>query len=134
MSTLNVVNIVTSNLSDGTSTIGITSTSKGSAKAWIIFDGALPGTFTNSFNVTSITDNGTGDFTVKFTNPFANNQFVVSRATEASCLSFTPQGKNNNFANRGSDVYRFQCIYHNPSTGAPVNLDGGTHSLVFYSA
>ena len=134
MSTLNVVNIVTSNISDGTSTIGITSTSKGSAKAWVLFYGSSPGTLLNSFNVTSITDNGTGDFTVNFTNPLPNAQFVASMATETTFLSFTLQGRNDSLLNRGPGLYRFQCIYHNPSTGVAVNLDGGTHNLVFYSA
>ena len=126
--------LVVGAISDGSSTIGITSTSKGSAKAWVLFYGSTPGILTNSFNVTSITDNGNGDFTVNFTNPFPNTQYVVSMATEALSLSFTLQGKNADLANRGTGQYRFQCIYHNPGTGAAINLDGGYHNLVFYSA
>ena len=107
---------------------------RGIANAWVLFEGAATGTVANSFNVSSITDNGTGDFTVNFTTALANNEYAVSMSTESAFLSFTLQGRNDNLANRGTLSYRFQCIYHNPSTGVAVNLDGGYHNLVFYSS
>ena len=42
----------------------------GSAKAWAILDGTGTVGLTNSFNCSTITDNGTGDYTVTYTNNF----------------------------------------------------------------
>jgi hypothetical protein len=39
----------------------------GAAKAWVNFNGTGTVAIRASFNVTSITDNGTGDYTVNFT-------------------------------------------------------------------
>lgn len=51
----------------------------GAAKAWGNFDGtaASIGTGRDSFNVSSITDNGTGLYTVNFTTDMANANYAV---------------------------------------------------------
>jgi len=51
----------------------------GSAKAWVNFDGTGTPAFRDSLNAASITDNGTGDQTVNFTNNMNNDDF--SRVT-----------------------------------------------------
>ena len=59
---------------------------KGRAKLWVSFDGTFgtsPFTTSNggirsSFNVSSITDNGTGDYTVNFSITFANTNYVAT--------------------------------------------------------
>ena len=63
MSTLNV-----SNITDGTTTVGTSYVVNGSAKAWCNTNSG--GSPLSSFNVTSVTDNSTGDYTVNFTNSF----------------------------------------------------------------
>ncbi|RWO34730.1 MAG: hypothetical protein EOS10_00035 [Mesorhizobium sp.] len=52
---------------------------KGMAKAWVYFD-ASTGTpvVGGSFNVTSITDNGVGDYTINFTTALANANYSVA--------------------------------------------------------
>ena len=58
----------------------------GLAKAWVNFDGTFatsPFTIANggiraSFNVSSITDNGTGDYTVNFTTAMADANYAVN--------------------------------------------------------
>ncbi len=54
-------------------------------RAWVNFNGTGTVAIRASFNVTSITDNGTGDYTLNFTNalPDANYNFV------ATCYSLT---------------------------------------------
>ena len=53
------------------------------AKAWVNFDGGRGGSpsIRDSFNVSSITDNATGAYTVNFTNAMANANY----ATVCSC-------------------------------------------------
>jgi hypothetical protein len=67
--------IVTSNVSDGTLSIPTTYVTNGSAKAW--FSSYTEGTVTNSFNISSGTDNGSGDATYAFTNSFANVNYAA---------------------------------------------------------
>jgi hypothetical protein len=48
------------------------------AKAWVNFNGttASPSTIRSSFNVTSVTKNGTGDYTINFTSALPNANYV----------------------------------------------------------
>ena len=50
-------------------------TSEGLAKAWVNFNGTGTLAIRESYNVTSVTDNGTGDYTVNFTTSFANTDY-----------------------------------------------------------
>jgi hypothetical protein len=47
----------------------------GIAKAWVNFNGTGTPAIRGSFNVSSITDNGTGDYTVNFTTAMPNANF-----------------------------------------------------------
>ncbi len=58
-----------------------TNLQQGLAKVWANFDGTGTPTFRDSLNAASITDNGTGDQTVNFTNNMNNDDF--SRVTAA---------------------------------------------------
>ena len=51
---------------------------QGRAKAWINFDGDGTIAIRDSFNVSSITDNGTGDYTITFSNAMANTNYCVT--------------------------------------------------------
>lgn len=77
MSTLKVANI--SNLAG---TVSVTSDNlvSGTAKAWVNFNGTGTPTIPirASFNVTSITDNAVGQWTVNFTNAMADVNYVVA--------------------------------------------------------
>ena len=48
----------------------------GSAKAWVNFNGTGTVAIRASFNVSSITDNGTGDYTVNFTSALADANYA----------------------------------------------------------
>lgn len=74
MSTLTVTNI--SNGSVSTSTANVVN---GCAKAWVNFDGTLasPGSGRANYNVSSITKNGTGDFTINFTSALSDANYVT---------------------------------------------------------
>jgi hypothetical protein len=60
------------------------------AKAWVNFDGTTsPGTIRSSYNVSSVTKNGTGDYTVNFATALADANYsflAVSGASAASCI------------------------------------------------
>jgi hypothetical protein len=72
--------IQASNVSDGTTTVGTSYVVNGSAKAWAgnVNDSAVA---SSSFNISSITDTGTGDNRLAFTSSMsADNYSVTSSA------------------------------------------------------
>ena len=89
MSTLNV-----SNITDGTTTVGTSYVVNGSAKAWVNFNGTGTVAIRGSFNSSSITDNGTGDYTLTFSNSLASGNFSWSGGAQELCAVgvFTPSG------------------------------------------
>ena len=72
--------ITISTLSDGTNSTSATNPILGSAKAWVNFDGTGTVAIRGSYNVSSITDNGTGDYTINFTNALPDANYSVSTA------------------------------------------------------
>lgn len=62
------------------------------AKAWVNFGEASVGTVVikNSFNISSITKNSTGDFTLNFTSPMSNTDYVVIGSGTDSTLNDYP--------------------------------------------
>ena len=74
-----------STLSDGTNSTSSTNCIQGSAKAWVNFN-ASSGTsavIRTSYNVSSVTYNATGDYTINFTNAFADANYSWFTATSA---------------------------------------------------
>ena len=104
-------------------------------RAWVNFDGT--GTFSPnpsttkiraSFNVSSITDNGTGDYTVNFTNamPDANYSVVISNTVTAAYAALVV---GNIAANRTGAVVQApttsntRASFVNPSTGNAFDIE-----------
>ena len=56
-------------------------------RAWVNFDGTGTVAIRASFNVSSITDNGTGDYTVNFTTAFADANYAVVFGMDGSSLA-----------------------------------------------
>lgn len=60
----------------------------GVARAWVSFNGTGTVAIRASLNVSSITDNGTGDYTVNFTTALADANYCVCGTTNSS-VNFT---------------------------------------------
>ena len=71
MSTIRVDNF-------GPSAGGTTYSARGIAKAWVNFNGTGTIAARDSENVSSLTDNGTGDYSVNFTNAFGAGDYALS--------------------------------------------------------
>ena len=86
----------------------------GSAKVWSQFDGSSFG-LRDSFNVSGITDNGTGDYTVTFNNDMAgaSNYSTSGNAGQFSGAAF-------------NDVFCFHKTIAAGSIGVQVIDAGGT--------
>ena len=68
----------------------------GLAKAWVNFNGTGTVAIRSSYNVSSITDNGVGDYTVNFTTAMADANYAISGwcTAPASSLFFLTQNPN----------------------------------------
>lgn len=80
MSTLKTGKVKTTTIADelDTESTAVTNVINGSAKAWVNFNGTGAVAIRGSFNVDSITDNGTGDYTVNFSSNFSNANWSIS--------------------------------------------------------
>lgn len=68
----------------GSSSVPSETVINGSAKAWVNFNGTGTVAIRASFNVSSITDGGTGQYTVNFTNAMVDENYVVESSSTAS--------------------------------------------------
>ena len=57
-------------------------------KAWIHFDGQSTVQIRDSFNVSQLDDNGTGDYTIHFSNAMSNTNYAVA-TTQPAQHNFT---------------------------------------------
>ena len=59
-----------------------TLTKQSAAKAWITYKGTSTNAIKESFNMASVTDNGTGDYTMSFTNSMNTSEYHLVDGTE----------------------------------------------------
>lgn len=106
---------------------GVLLDTQGIAKAWVLFNGSGTVAITDSLNVTSITDNGTGSYTTNLTTAMANaNYAVAAHARGAS-------GNPNRFVAGVSTAARTTTAYHvyvQNDTGGTSDAD--EINLVFF--
>lgn len=62
---------------DGTESTDVTNVINGSAKAWVNFDGTGTVAIRDSFNVSSISDIGTGDYIINFANAMPDVNYAA---------------------------------------------------------
>jgi len=76
------------------------------AKAWVNFNGQGTVAIRASGNVSSITDNGTGDYTVNFTVAMPDTSFVLAGSAGSQVMSGVDNGVTS-LANRAVSNVRF---------------------------
>ena len=99
----------------GEGTSAETNLQQGLVKFWVNFDGSASGAASrDSFNVSGMTDNGTGDYTISINNDMANDDYAevmgqedndygnrsflgkqTSTKTTGSCKAFSYKGGSN---------------------------------------
>ena len=79
-------------ISDAAGTGPITLTGQYAAKAWVNFNGTSTVAIRESGNVSSVTDNGSGDYTVNFTTAMPDANYSWTQGT-VSYTSTNPGGK-----------------------------------------
>ena len=103
-----------------------TNLQQGLAKAWVAFIGTSTTTVSDSFNLTSLTDNDTGDYTANFDNNMASG--------DDYCWSFgvkdgTTQGRGRYMNPRNASTYStaaFQMEFQNDDSNTMQDVDHGS--------
>jgi hypothetical protein len=94
-----------------------TNLQQGLAKAWINFDGTGTIAIADSFNITSIADNNTGDYSVTIANDMANANYVHAgnsggaNGTSAGAVYANDQGTA-----RTTTLFRVYTLHTNSNT------------------
>tara|TARA_Y100000114_G_C11604438_1_gene252049 strand:+ start:73 stop:489 length:417 start_codon:yes stop_codon:yes gene_type:complete len=131
MSTLKVDTIQNSSGGNASTTDNI---QQGIAKAWVNFDGG--GTLTSSdqsgvrdsFNVSSVIDNGTGDYTVTFATAMSNANYAVALSHKEDETDATGSGARPMMRRGAASFYSttaVRVINSNMTSGA------GSDSIIF---
>ena len=95
-----------------------TNLQQGLAKAWANVTNATP-TINDSFNIASITDNGTGDHTLNFTNAMGNANYAYPadvKYNASSTAVFSAGGVDSSSINQATSGVRINTIYVTPSS------------------
>ena len=102
-------------LGEGTS--ATTNLQQGLLKGWMSFDGESTVATRDSFNTTSLTDNGTGDYSMTISNPFSNNFYASVCDNESGSGDVARQyghadatGANGRYE---ADLFRVFCFQTN---------------------
>ena len=107
MSTITVTNIKATGETASRSATSV-------AAAWCNFNGSGTPAFRDSFNHSSLTDNGTGDFSPVMTNAMANINYAqsssMSRATDADTDSINTNNSTGADVAPTTTTYRFGAL------------------------
>jgi hypothetical protein len=80
---MSVIKTTTLSTLDGVYTVPSETLARGACRAWVNFNGTGTVAIRASFNVSSITDNGTGDYTVNFANALPDADYSAVMTTGA---------------------------------------------------
>ena len=125
---ITVPTLTTTTISDGTNSTSSTNCIQGSAKAWVNFIGGSA-TIRVSYNVSSITRNGTGVYTINFATAMPDTNYAV--------VGLSRRGNTDN----NSQVYlplngaysTTQCqVFTGATAQAGTGLDSDIVNIIFF--
>jgi hypothetical protein len=113
----------------GPSAGGTTYSARGIAKAWVNFNGTGTIAARDSENVSSLTDNGTGDYTVNFSNALAdaNYRLGASRGTTTG----NARGVGSALSKTAAAL-RFDTVYVSSLGAVGTNIDDSEVDAVVF--
>jgi len=123
MSTIKADTIVAS---DGSSPVTLTKQS--AAKAWANYKGTATNAINDSFNISSVTDNGTGDYTNNFSNSLSSADYCFQGSGSASGSGVIARGPViTQHTTISASALRFYSNRNGDNGAGPTNLD---HSIL----
>jgi hypothetical protein len=132
MSTLKTGKVKTTTIADelDTESTAVTNVINGSAKAWVTWN-AVGGGIGASFNVSSVTDSGTGVSTINFVNAFDDIYYTVvcggNQFTDAAMRWIGPSGTS---GHKGTSSVIIYTGYYSGTSSALYDYNNYSHSVV----
>jgi hypothetical protein len=108
----------------GTKSVPVSTVVDGSAKAWVNFNGTGTVAIRASFNVSSITDNGTGDYTVNFTTAMPDANYSMNYGVDS--------GSYNNIGNYGTSSVTASSLRIYVTAGVSGAVDSAIVSVAIF--
>ena len=121
----NLANFQTT-ITDGTTSVATSFVTNGSAKAWVNFNGTGTIAARDSFNVASLTDNGTGNHNMNFTNNMGNSDYSTGGSSADSArysINHMP------VSNRSTTSLKTQPLYAASFVGGGTVHDASDNCL-----
>lgn len=106
---------------NGLATFAQAISAKNAAKAWVNFNGSGVVAINASHNVSSITDNGTGDYTINFTAALPNANYAMASGMNTS--GGNAGGWSAALYNGGQTASACRLVYGNANTNYDVTVD-----------
>lgn len=121
MSTINATTVQATNIQDtaGANSSTTAQLTSGRIKAWIDFTGTGTVADNDSFNVSGLTDLGTGQYLVTFITAFATNQYAVSVCASDQSRDITTTQAGTSWSNQTEG-------YSPKTTSVFINLSNGS--------
>lgn len=85
----------------------------GVCRAWVNFNGTGTVAIRASFNVTNITDNGTGEYTVNFTTAMSDANYSVVSIGTSDAINYTANVQIKNSSALATGSVQIQCYEYN---------------------
>ena len=102
-------------------------TVQGLAKAWVNYDGGSPASGRDSFNLSSITDNSAGNYTLTIANAMANINFSLAGMAGAATNNQYIMAQPRNSVTPTTTATNVNCSYANSYVG-----DAQFQSVVYF--
>tara|TARA_R110000744_G_scaffold373219_1_gene485296 strand:+ start:362 stop:673 length:312 start_codon:yes stop_codon:yes gene_type:complete len=93
------------------------------AKAWVNFNGTGTVAIRDSYNVSSITDNGTGNYKVTFSSSFSNTNYVLASSAMAGGVAATAVTADESGTRTVSATGNFYVLRLEGTFGAKLDSD-----------
>ncbi len=114
----------------GNNSVALSTVAEGSAKSWINFNGQGTPAARDSFNHASITDNGTGDYTLAYTNSFNNANYASSAYSGGSATAaFNTRQFGSN--TKATGTIRVTTGYDAGTVGGLTEYDNAANEMHF---
>ena len=106
---------------------------QGRAKAWVNFNGTGTVAIRDDFNVSSITDNGTGDYTVTFDNAMPSANYAVATSHKEDETDTTAAGARTMIRRGAASFYSTTAVrVINSNTTNGVGVDAIIFNVIIF--
>jgi hypothetical protein len=103
-----ITTLTSTTLSDGTNSTSSTNSIRGSAKAWVRFNGNATPTITAAYNVSSVTYVSAGIWNITFATALSSNSFCVVMGQGENSVANQTSNTSYNYATTGLTVGHFE--------------------------